>query len=192
MTDTLPLDAFRLLASRQGGYVGRKQAIAAGTALDALLADGSIRLVEADLFRLVDHPADRFDALARGCARTGGVVSHQSAAQVYGMGDCRPHFVHLSCGGAVGASGATAVHRRELRSEDIVDAGSFRITTPLRTVYDLADSPLAQHVLDAVIADAIMIGRVDADELRGAIRSQPTRTAERLACALQAGIGDAQ
>lgn len=132
------------------------------------------------------QPTDRFAELTRVCAATGGVVSYQSAAQVYAMGDFHPHFLHVTTADAVDARGTVAIHRQPLYAADICDLGPFRATTPLRTVLDLAASPVSQAVLDGVVADGIAIGRVVADELSATAQSQPARVASRLHHALHA------
>ena len=132
---------------------------------------------------------DRFAELTRACAHTGGVVSYQSAAQVYAMGDFHPHFVHVTAAGlqgSRGADGTVAIHRERLHSTDICDLGLFRVTTPLRTVLDLAASPVSHAVLDRVVADAIAIGRVAVDDLSSAAQTEPARVEARLRRALHA------
>lgn len=128
----------------------------------------------------------RFAELTRVCSETGGVVSYQSAAQVYAMGDFHPHFLHVTASGAAGASRTVAIHRQALPAVDICDLGPFRVTTPLRTLLDLAASPVSQAVLDRTVADAVAIGRVAVDELSATASAQPARVASRLRQALQA------
>ncbi|KAA0022321.1 hypothetical protein [Antrihabitans cavernicola] len=129
---------------------------------------------------------ERFAHLVRGCAATGGVVSDQSAAQLYGMGDFAPHYLHLSCSATTPRIESIAIHRRVLRPDEIYDWGSFRITTPLRTILDLAESSISQGALNQAIGDGVAIGRVCGAEIHEVLIHQQARTGDRLRCALLA------
>ena len=115
------------------------------------------------------------------------MVSHQSAAELYGLGRLRPRFVHLtSARPAPSGLGQVAVRRGHFTSDEIALAGTFGVTTPVRTILDLADTGISQHALDEVVGDALAIGRVEQVHLATAAAEQPAPIAARVAAALAA------
>lgn len=69
-----------------------------------------------------------------------GAISHWSAAAVHGMAKSYAPPVHLTLPGTGGRSLAgVVVHRaRKLAPEDVMDVDGLRVTTPARTVLDIA------------------------------------------------------
>ncbi|MCX5041814.1 hypothetical protein OG921_01230 [Aldersonia sp. NBC_00410] len=180
------------LARRQGGYLTARQARAAGCSparLRAGLTRSDLYQVHTNLLRLAYWPAGPFDEYAKWCAWFEGTatVSHQSAAQLHGLGRLRPRLVHLSAptGAPVGVA-EVAVRRATLTARDVESAGTFVVTTPQRTILDLADCGIAQHMLDEVVGDALAIGRADADSIAAAAAAAPDRVARRISAALSA------
>src|SRR6476646_1117741 len=147
-TDRASDDAFLTaedVARRQGGYLTARQARAAGCSaaeLRAALARADLVQVHRSLLRLAYWPAGPFDEYAKWCAWFEGAatVSHQSAAQLHGLGRLRPRLLHLSAptGAPVGVA-EVAVRRAALAPIDVEPAGTFYVTTPIRTILDLAD-----------------------------------------------------
>ena len=185
------IDLF-LLASLQAGYVTPRQARLTGMS-DSEIADavsaGSIERVHRDLLRMVPWPAGAFDEYAKWCAWFGcpTAVSHHSAAELHGLGSLHPHYLHLSCpGSARPRIPRLAVHRLTLPDDDIEVVGPFRITTPLRTVLDLADSGVSQAVLNEVVADAVAIERIAPVDVLEKSTSRSSHTVERVERALVA------
>ncbi len=185
------IDLF-LLASLQAGYVTPRQARSTGMT-DAEIADavaaGSVERVHRDLLRMVPWPTGVFDEFAKWCAWFGGhtAVSHHSAAELHGLGSLHPHYLHLSCpGSARPRIPQLAVHRLTLPDDDVEVVGPFRITTPLRTVLDLADSGISQAVLNEVVADAVAIERIAPVDVLAKSTSRSARTVERVERALVA------
>lgn len=180
------------LARRQGGYLTARQARAAGCSparLRAGLTRSDLVQVHTNLLRLAYWPASPFDEYAKWCAWFEGTatVSHQSAAQLHGLGRLRPRLVHLSAptGAPVGVA-EVAVRRATLTDPDVESAGTFVVTTPLRTIFDLADCGIAQHMLDEVVGDALAIRRADAEQIAAAAAAAPERVSRRISAALSA------
>jgi hypothetical protein len=133
--------------------------------------------------RLGDWPAGPMDDYAKWSAWFDGAaaVSHHSAADLHGLGRLRPRFVHMSASGRrLPSTPGLVVLRRALRRTDVESAGAFLVTTPLRTILDLAESGIGQIALDEVVADAVAIDRCDVDEIHTAAAALPDRTATRL------------
>ncbi|MSX07859.1 MAG: hypothetical protein F2801_16805, partial [Actinobacteria bacterium] len=115
------------------------------------------------------------------------VISHQSAAELHGFGHLHPQFVHLCAFGDLRLTDTRlAVHRLRLEPRDVESAGTFNITTPVRTVLDLAAGGISQITLDEVVGDAVAIGRVDPQALYSEAGSSTDRVAERVELALSA------
>ncbi|MGA9873465.1 MAG: type IV toxin-antitoxin system AbiEi family antitoxin [Rhodococcus sp. (in: high G+C Gram-positive bacteria)] len=191
MSETRPSTVeLRRLASGQDGYFTTEQAAVLG--FDASAVQGNIAVgdwvkVERNLCRLADWPHNDLEQFAMWCAWFGGdaVISHQSAAELHGFGHLHPQFVHVSAFTNLKLTDTRlAVHRLQLTPHDFESTGAFRITTPVRTVLDLAAGGISQITLDEVVGDAVAIGRVDAGALYGEASHGQDRVAERVELAL--------
>ena len=113
------------------------------------------------------------------------MVSHQSAAELYGLGRLRPRFVHLTSARPRLPSDGRAVAVRRRHFTPTSRAGrTFGVTTPVRTILDLADTGISQRALDEVVGDALAIGRVEQVHLATAAAERPATIAARVAAAL--------
>ncbi|OZC48341.1 hypothetical protein CH289_14285 [Rhodococcus sp. RS1C4] len=180
----------RRLAARQDGYFTTEQAEALGFEAPAVVANiavGDWTKVERNLCRLTDWPHSDLEQFAMWCAWFGGdaVISHQSAAELHGFGHLHPQFVHVSAYTNLRLTDTRlAVHRLQLSPKDFESTGTFRMTTPVRTVLDLAAGGISQITLDEVVGDAVAIGRVDPGSLYDEAVGGPERVAERVELAL--------
>ncbi len=193
MSTTQPTNVeLRRLAASQDGYFTTEQALAFGfdsSTIQANIGGGYWLKVERNLCRLADWPHSELEEFAMWCAWFGGdaVISHQSAAELHGFGHLQPQFVHVSAYTNLRlADSRLAVHRLQLSARDIECTGTFRITTPVRTVLDLAAGGISQITLDEVVGDSIVIGRVDAVVLYSESTTASDRVAERVELALSA------
>ncbi|GAB2730851.1 hypothetical protein [Nocardia thraciensis] len=179
----------RQLAARHAGYFTTRLVLRTGCEdrVRAALGDGSVTRAGVGLLRLADWPAGPLDEYAMWSAWFEGAaaVSHHSAAELHGLGRLRPRFLHLSSSGArVPSAPRLVVLRRALHHRDVESAGTFLVTTPVRTVLDLAETGIGQAALDEVVADAVAIHRCASAEIRSAAAVLPPRTAERIRHAL--------
>ncbi|MEV0948005.1 type IV toxin-antitoxin system AbiEi family antitoxin domain-containing protein [Rhodococcus sp. NPDC049939] len=179
-------------ARSQAGYFTTGQALRLGFSVADIsdqVADGAWVKVERDLYRLKDHPRSDFEEFAKWCTWFGSAaaVSHQSAAELHGLGHLYPRFIHLST--VLSPPSPTqqlALHRHSLSSEDCEQVGPLRITTPKRTALDLAAGGISQELLDEVVADGVAIDRLNANALYGECGSLPVQVAQRIEHALAA------
>ncbi|WP_345350327.1 type IV toxin-antitoxin system AbiEi family antitoxin domain-containing protein [Rhodococcus olei] len=183
--------ALRERAGGQGGYFTSAQARACGYSADEMadaVVAGAWLQSDPGLFRLTTWRTGDFDEVARCCVRLdGAVVSHQSAAELHGLGHLHPSFLHVTAPDDGHARlDRVAVHHCDLAAGDTEHAGAFLITTPLRTVLDLADGGVSQWVLDEVVGDALAIDRLDREELEVGSDRCPTRVRQRVRRALSA------
>jgi predicted transcriptional regulator of viral defense system len=164
-------DRLTELAAGQAGYFTAAQARSLGYSYQAQKyhADrGNWIRVDRGLFRLRGWPASEYDDLIRWYlwSRERGVVSHDSALAAYDLGDVNPARVHLSVPpGFSSAAPGVILHHAELLDRDVRPRAGFRITTPLRTLLDAADSKLDQDQLDKAVRDAIREGVVSRNDL---------------------------
>ncbi|WP_227979497.1 hypothetical protein [Nocardia spumae] len=181
----------RQLADRHAGYFTTRIALRAGCErrVRGALADGSVVRAGLGILRMADWPDGPLDEYAMWSAWFDGAaaVSHQSAAELHGLGRLRPRFLHLSASaGRPPVAPRLVVLRRDLHRGDVESAGTFLVTTPVRTVLDLAETGIGQGALDEVVADAVAIDRCIPAEIGSASRHLPPRAAARIRRALAA------
>ncbi len=179
----------RRLAGRHAGFFTTRQVLRTGceAQVRAGLGAGTVTRAGVGMLRLAEWPTGPLDEYAMWAAWFDGAaaVSHHSAADLHGIGRLRPRFLHLSVGaGRPPVTPRLVVLRRSLIGAEIESAGPFLVTTPLRTVLDLAESDIGQTALDEVIGDAVAISRCTADEIRLASAQLTARAVERVHRAL--------
>jgi predicted transcriptional regulator of viral defense system len=179
------------LAARQSGYFTAAQALSMGYAYPAQkfhVDHGNWVRVDRGLFRLPGWPAAEYDSLVRWAlwARGKGVVSHESALVVHELGDVNPALVHLTVPANFRprASGVR-LHRADVPADDVVERAGFRLTTPLRTLLDVAVGNLDLDLLAAAIADALELGLVTRSQILGRVDAHGEHAALRIERALQ-------
>ncbi len=139
------------------------------------------------MLRLAGWPEGPLDEYAMWAAWFDGaaVVSHQSAAELHGLGSLSPRFLHLSVrAGRPPVTPRLAVVHRSLTGADVESAGPFLVTTPVRTVLDLAEGDIGQAALNEVVADAVAIDRCAGREITDAGARLSPRAARRVYQAL--------
>ncbi|MET8653752.1 MULTISPECIES: hypothetical protein [Nocardia] len=179
----------RRLAGRHAGFFTTRQVLRTGCEVRVrhALGDGTVTRAGVGLLRLSEWPAGPLDEYAMWAAWFDGAaaVSHQSAAELHGVGRLCPRFLHLSVGrGRPPVTPRLVVLRRPLADIEVESAGPFLVTTPVRTVLDLAEADIGQSALDEVVGDAMAIHRCDHDEIRSASARLSPRAAARVRRAL--------
>ena len=184
--------ALQRLAFNQAGYVTAAQALELGYSYQAQkyhVDSGNWLRVDRGLFRLPDWPPAPEDQWVRWTLWSDGrgVVSHESAALVHDLGELDPRRVHLSVPvGFRAIDQAVVTHVSELPATDVLDRGAWRVTTPLRTLLDLAGSDTAQEQLDAAVASALESGLTTPRRVRARADEAGDRAALRIERALGA------
>lgn len=153
------------IASRQSGYFTAAQALDAGYSYSAQryhVHVGNWEQVDRALFRLPEWPVDSEEQYVRWFLWSKGraVVSHETALSIYELSDVNPARIHLTVppGFRRNAPGVV-LHTAELADDDIHDRRGYLITTPLRTVLDVAASDLELDEVAKAIADGERQGR---------------------------------
>lgn len=177
------------LAFRHAGYFSAAQALEVGYSYQAQKyhADrGNWVRIDRGMFRLAEWPSAAEDGYARWTvwSEGRGVISFQSAADVHDLGDFDLGVVHLTLPHPRPPASGVTVHGAELADADVEDRGAFRLTTPTRTVLDLAGAEVSQEQLNTAVRDALASGRVNAGVLRRRMDDFGTAAALRLERAL--------
>lgn len=149
------------VAAEQHGYFTAAQARDVGYSYQAQkfhVDHGNWVRVERGVFRLPEWPVSDDDHLVRWTlwSRRQGVISHQSALAVHGLGDVDPARIHMSVpSGFRRESSAVVLHHQAVPLRDIEDRGGYRVTTPARAAAECAAESVPQELLDGAVAEAL-------------------------------------
>jgi hypothetical protein len=152
-----PDRAIAAIAGRQHGFVARRQLLAAGLSSSAIgrrVEAGRLhprhRGVYAVGHRVVTRAGLRWAAVL--ACGDGASVSDASAGTAWAMPVTEPGVVHVTVGrgGRRGHSGIR-VHRRALEADEVTALEGLPVTTPERTLLDLAASGLRQPALERIV-----------------------------------------
>lgn len=175
-------DLFRL-ASTQSGYFTAAEGLKLGYTYQAQkyhVDAGNWQRVDRGLFRLPEIPVGEFEDLVRWFLWSGrrGVISHETALAVHELGDVNPRKIHMTVPGAFRKQGPEhlVLHRANMPDRDVRGHDGFLITSPLRSIFDIA--PLAtQHVVDRAVDDALRRGIVSRRQLLRRTAEVPAQAA---------------
>lgn len=181
------------LAAQQGGYFTAAQARTVGYSYQAQahhVAAGNWRRVDRGLFRLSEWVPEPHDELIRWTlwSRGQGVVSHESALAVHGLGEFESPRVHLTVPRRFTAvDDAVILHRADLPDEDIDVRSGFSVTTVARSLVDVAARGADEEQLARVIREAVDTGRVTLRRLRSRAEAADLEGALRIERAIAGG-----
>jgi len=160
------------LASEQGGYFTASQALSTGYSYRQQhfhRERGNWLAIDRGLFRLRAFPNSECEDLIRWSfwsrdqrGKIQAVVSHESALAVHDLSDVMPAKLHLTVpkNFRKPAPSACTLHYGELADADIEPRQGFLLTTPFRTIKDIAESDVSPEHLAKAIHDALNRGIV--------------------------------
>ena len=172
------------LARRQHGVVARRQLEPLGfsrRAVDWALETGRLHRTQWRAVYLVGRPDLTRLGRLMACVLAHGdraVLSHRSAAALWGIYDHRGREVEISVpavGRRTKRPGVT-VHRRTLRRRDVTWQRGIPVTTPARTIIDMAAETRDRRRVERMIDRADAHNILKPDALRaaaGAAKRQP-------------------
>jgi predicted transcriptional regulator of viral defense system len=100
----------------------------------------------------------------------GGVVSHQSAARLHGLGDLPDTHIELTVPRRrTTRDPSVKLYKGELADTDVTLLDGLPVTTALRTIRDLLDRHTDASHVATIIRQAVEAGQVPTAELPGAI-----------------------
>lgn len=178
------------IAATQAGYFSAGQALEAGYSYPAqhyhATHDNWTR-VGRGIFRLPEWPSSPHEDLVRWTLWSDqrGVVSHESALAVHDLGDVNPAHVHLSVPPGFRAKAAGVVlHYAVVAPTEKQEHSGFWITTPLRSLIDVASGSLDLDQVVTAVREALERGLVAARRLRARADEAGDRPALRIERAL--------
>lgn len=138
---------------------------------------GNWMRIDHGIYRLKKFPAAEHEDLMRWWlwSRKKGVVSHETAAALYELGDLLPSKIHLTVPRDFRKRPPKilVLHKEHLIASEIANRDGLHVTKPLRTILDLARSHLDEERLSAVARDAIRKGLVSRKEMLDALAKMP-------------------
>jgi hypothetical protein len=174
--------AIAAVAERQGGVVGRAQLLALGlscSAIDRRVGVGRLHVLHRGVYsvghRVVGEAGRRWAAVL--ACGSGAILSDASAAAAWDIRASASRTVHVT----VGSSGRARrpgirLHRRGvLPPDEIARLDGLPITTPARTLLDLAASGLRGRPLEAALDCAELLRLLDFAELHHLLARYPGR-----------------
>lgn len=179
------------LAAQQGGYFTAAQAKSLGYSYQAQahhVAAGNWHRIDRGLFRLAEWIPEIHDDLIRWTlwSKGEGVVSHDTALGVQGVGEFESPRVHLTVPpGFRKRDEAVVLHRGDLADSDIVDFGGFRVTNVIRSLIDVATGGADEDQLVRAIEEAASAGLLTIRQLRARAEAVDLKGALRIERALQ-------
>jgi predicted transcriptional regulator of viral defense system len=180
------------IAASQSGYFSAGQALRAGYSYPAqhyhALEENWLR-VGRGIYRLPEWPSSAHEDLVRWTLWSAqeAVVSHETALSVHDLGDVNPAKVHLTVPVGFRAKAAGIIlHRAVVPPAEKQEHSGFWVTTPLRSLVDVAMGSLDLDQLATAAGEAIGRGLVTARRLRERADQAGDRPALRIERALAA------
>ena len=158
------------LAARQHGAFSREQAIYAGGTKDAIhrrVKRGRWERVAPAVYRIAGGVASWRQSLLVACLAwgEGAVASHRGAAPLSNIAGFAPGQIELTVPQGRHRTGPGIVHRNALTAVDVTVVDGIPVTTPARTLIDLA-SVVPLETLEEALDDALRRRIVSVARLR--------------------------
>jgi hypothetical protein len=178
MRDTPPKLLCLDLAAGQFGAFARQQALQIGMtdrAIDLLMQSGEWHAPQRGVFVVSGSPSSWEQRAMVAQLRAGkkAALSHLTAAHLHGLYHLRPLVMDVTRNRALRADGIR-LHRSELGDEDVSRLGPFRVTSPVRTIIDLA-GVLDFDRLEDCLEEALLQGIVNLTELWSRLENVGTK-----------------
>jgi len=174
------MDRLYRLAESRAGYFTTAQAREVGVSRQALYYlrhQGDLTGVAYGIQRLTRFPASPHEDMVVACLWAGqdAAVSHESALVVYGVGEAMPGTIHVTVPRVFrGSRPGVTVHCAAMAPDERTMRSGVRVTTPLRTIADVAFvNPAGAR---AALVDALERGLVRRGQLKPAAVRYPHAT----------------
>jgi predicted transcriptional regulator of viral defense system len=191
------------LASGQAGYFTVAQARALGYSARSLLhhvAAGHFERVSRGFYRLVGVPAGSHEDIVAAWLRFAprrAVVSHETALALYDLAPSRSQAIHLVLPRERRPRSApplpgVKLHTTSvpLRRDEVARRFGVEVTSPARTITDVASIGVDPSVIVEATARALATGLVTPDELHAAMQGRSARVRRLVERAIrEAGTG---
>jgi predicted transcriptional regulator of viral defense system len=160
------------LVAQQGGYLTAAQARDVGYSYQAQahhVGAGNWIRVGRGLFRLAEWAPRQHDDLFRWLLWSGGqgVISHESALSVHGVGEFESARVHLTVPvGYRRIEDGVVIHHADLESQDVDSRPGFPVTSVTRSLVDVAAAGADEEQLGRAVREALDGGQVTLRDIR--------------------------
>lgn len=184
-------DSLQQVAEGQAGYFTARQAIACGYSYPAQAyhaKHGNWLRIDRGIFRLRGWPTSDHEDLVRWSlwSRDRAVVSHDTALAVHDLGDLNPAQIHLTVPPGFRAKARGVVlHHGLVPEPDFERHTGYRITTPLRSILDVAETGIETERLATVLSDALRRGITTRREIENRAETAGAATALAVLRALE-------
>ncbi|MGH7448903.1 MAG: DUF559 domain-containing protein [Longimicrobiales bacterium] len=186
----------RELGAAQHGVVARAQLLERGLsvhAVDRLVRARRLMVVQRGVYQIGPLPlpgaAERAAVLAGGCDAR---VSHRSAAHLEGMLEAGRHVNRVEVimpRRRRRRIEGVRIHRvRDLRADEVTMLDGIPVTTPARTLLDIAETETGR-VIEQAYAKALRMGLVTPETMRDMVARHPTHRGAPLWRRLLAELG---
>jgi predicted transcriptional regulator of viral defense system len=170
--------AVAALAGRQHGVVARRQLVHIGLGRRAIghrLETGRLHAIHRGVFA-VGHKALTKDAafMAAVLVAEDAVLSHRSAAALWGIRPTARRDVEITVPRALRPRPRLEIHQARLQRDEITTCAGIPVTTPTRTLFDLA-SVLAPHRLERAATEAEIRRLTSPTSLKDLVARYPRR-----------------
>lgn len=192
------------LAAAQAGYFTAAQARELGYTPRSLVhhvAAGHLERVSRGFYRLIGVPAGPHDDIVAAwlkLAPRGAVVSHETALALYDLAPSRSREIHLTLPRerrprTRQSRTAVRVHTTmvPLSRAEVSNRFGVQVTTPARTIVDVADIGADPSVVIEATARALATGLVTADELHDATGGRSARVRQLVSRAVEEADAEA-
>ncbi len=168
----------------QNGFITRRQLLALGltaSAVDGRLRSGRYVAVHTGVY---SEGSPRADPVGRATAAVlacgpGAVLSHGSAASLWGFHALWADMLEVTTTVRRTRPGITVYRTRSLERRDVIRHWGVPVTTPARTILDIAPRLTAKQ-LTRLVNDARLSHRLRIDALEDVLRRNPHHRGTRL------------
>ena len=159
------------IAQKQSGYFTSGQALKAGYSYrlqNYHKEQKHWKDIDTGLYKLTNLPASQYDDLIRWSlwsrdkkGNPQAVISHESALVVHELGDVMPAKIHIIVPPKFRKEIPEGIicHKENIKPEDIETRNGFSVTTPLRTIIDVAKN-IELEQLEQIIRDGLDKGLI--------------------------------
>jgi predicted transcriptional regulator of viral defense system len=169
------------VAESQAGYFTRQQAAEVGVdsaRLARQVAAGRLMRVAPGVYRLVQFPSSPHEDMMIAWLQTGpgSVISHDSALALYDLSDALPNEAHVTVPRTASRRrSGMRLHTQRLMPREVTRRSGMAVTTPPRTIADMAFAGLAEELIAQAVQQALVRGLALAEEIVAAGRTRRVR-----------------
>ena len=160
------------IAQKQGGYFTSGQALNAGYSyrLQSYHKEQKHwKEIDTGLYKLTNLPVSEYDDLIRWSlwsrdkkGNPQAVISHESALVVHELGDVMPAKVHITIPPKFRKEIPSGIiyHKGNIKPEEVEVRDDFSVTTPIKTIIDVAEGNISLEQLEQIVRDGLDKGLV--------------------------------